>query len=489
MQWLYQNLNTVGVFNATSTLATVMPSVYQQSNIDTGILQAFYNQIQTIAETTPATLGYLAPFLAQTQVAIESAQANAAYAGFLALYTGDTTQALNPTQTITFALTTPVTFSSTPIALTATGGGSGNPVTFSVVSGPATISGSQLTTTGVGTVVVQADEAGGGPYTAAPPVQQTLVVNQASQTIAFTLPSSTVDLGVSPIDLSSAATGGASGNPVTYSVVSGPGTISGNTLTVNGTGSIVVEADQAGNTNYAAATPVQQTLTVQASGTLLPQTITFSLSSPVTTAASPITLSATGGASAEPVTFSVVSGPATVSGNQLTLTGTGSVVVEADQAGDGTTYAAATPVQQTLVVNPAPAIVSSIPTVPTSSPAVTLADGTRYNDVQVGSGTAVAAGAQVTVYYTGWLASNGTEFDSNVTAGVESGNPKTTQFTLTTGSGGVIQGFIDGIVGMQPGGIRDIYMPAANAYGSTGSGSSIPPNSDLVFEVQLVSSP
>ena len=77
----------------------------------------------------------------------------------------------------------------------------------------------------------------------------TLTVNQASQTINFPAPASPVIYGVAPIALS--ATGGALGNAVTFSVVSGPGTISGSTLTITGVGTVVVAANQA-------ATPTTQ---------------------------------------------------------------------------------------------------------------------------------------------------------------------------------------------------------------------------------------
>jgi YVTN family beta-propeller protein len=82
---------------------------------------------------------------------------------------------------------------------------------------------------------------------------------QAAQTIAFGTLTSPVTYGVGPIVLSATAT---SGLNVTFSVVSGPGTISGSVLTVTGTGTIVIAANQGGNANYTAATPVQQNITV-----------------------------------------------------------------------------------------------------------------------------------------------------------------------------------------------------------------------------------
>ena len=153
-------------------------------------------------------------------------------------------------QTITFPQpTTPVTFGSAPITLTATGGASGNPVTFSVLSGPATVSGtngSTLTFTGAGTVVVAADQAGTTTYSSAAEVTRTIVVNPAAQTITFTPPASPVAFTTTPITLT--ATGGASGNAVTFSIVSGPGTISGSQLTLTGVGTVVIAANQASST-------------------------------------------------------------------------------------------------------------------------------------------------------------------------------------------------------------------------------------------------
>jgi hypothetical protein len=106
----------------------------------------------------------------------------------------------------------------------------------------------------------------------------TLLVNQASQTIAFTgLPAAATYGAAGPYTLNS--TGGASGNAVTYAVT-GPASIAGSILTIIGAGTVTVTASQAGNTNYMAATPVSQTILVSkassttvlgAASTTLPQ--------------------------------------------------------------------------------------------------------------------------------------------------------------------------------------------------------------------------
>jgi sugar lactone lactonase YvrE len=169
-------------------------------------------------------------------------------------------------QSITgFAPPATATYGSGTITLSATGGASGNAVTFSVLSGPGTVSGtngSTLTITGVGTIEVAADEAGSGSYTAATEATANIVVSKGSQTITFTQPGSPVALGVSPIALSASST---SGLTVSFSVLSGPGTITGGTnLTVTGVGTIVVACDAASNADYTAATEVQRSVTVNA---------------------------------------------------------------------------------------------------------------------------------------------------------------------------------------------------------------------------------
>jgi hypothetical protein len=96
-------------------------------------------------------------------------------------------------------------------------------------------------------------------YTTATATVQ-LTVSQAAQTINFTGITSPMNYGVAPIAL--VATGGASGNPVIFSVVSGPGQLSGNTLTISGAGTVIVAANQAGNGDYAAAAQVTESIPV-----------------------------------------------------------------------------------------------------------------------------------------------------------------------------------------------------------------------------------
>jgi hypothetical protein len=98
-------------------------------------------------------------------------------------------------------------------------------------------------------------------------------------------------------------------------------------------------------------------------------------------------------------------------------------------------------------------------------------------EIQTGSGQVVTADNGVQVFYTGWLTDDEeTVFDSARTTG------QPASFNLD----GLIAGFREGLIGMQPGGIRRFRIPPELGYGSTGSGSNIPPNATLIFEVKLV---
>lgn len=101
---------------------------------------------------------------------------------------------------------------------------------------------------------------------------------------------------------------------------------------------------------------------------------------------------------------------------------------------------------------------------------------TAIEDINVGTGTAAAAGDTVSVHYVGTLA-DGTEFDSSR----RRGKP----FSFALGQGQVIRGWDIGVAGMCVGGIRRLVIPPEEGYGSRGIGP-IPPNSTLHFEVELL---
>ncbi len=97
-------------------------------------------------------------------------------------------------------------------------------------------------------------------------------------------------------------------------------------------------------------------------------------------------------------------------------------------------------------------------------------------DMNPGTGDAVPQGAKITAHYTGALCKDGTIFQSSH----DFGDP------VTFGLNQVIAGWTEGVPGMKVGGTRRLIIPAAMAYGERSPSPNIPPNSDLVFDIELV---
>ncbi|HSW77702.1 MAG TPA: FKBP-type peptidyl-prolyl cis-trans isomerase [Candidatus Chromulinivoraceae bacterium] len=98
-------------------------------------------------------------------------------------------------------------------------------------------------------------------------------------------------------------------------------------------------------------------------------------------------------------------------------------------------------------------------------------------DVVEGTGEVVPENATITAHYTGALCKDGTIFQSSH----DFGKP------ITFGLNQVIKGWTQGVPGMKVGGTRRLVIPSALAYGSVRAAANIPPNSDLVFDIELVS--
>jgi FKBP-type peptidyl-prolyl cis-trans isomerase len=109
---------------------------------------------------------------------------------------------------------------------------------------------------------------------------------------------------------------------------------------------------------------------------------------------------------------------------------------------------------------------------------VTMESGVAFQDLAIGTGAEVKAGDKILVHATGMFA-DGKKFWSSYDG---AGNP--TEFKLAKGS--VIAGWVMGIPGMKQGGKRKLWIPSKHGYGTKGKAPKIPPDSDLVFEVEVI---
>ena len=285
------------------------------------------------------------------------------------------------TQTIVFPALPPVTYSPTlTVTLSATGGVSSNPVVFTIdasSTGQGSIAGNVLTVTQAGTFVIDANQAADANDSAAAQVQQVLVVNQASQTIAFT-PITTPVHYISSCPalaqcamISIQASGGATNSPIAISPdptnTVGFTIVSSTTSKTGVTTAVLVllpsrklhlpdearhRREPAGQCRLlgrgAGAADHQRT------GPLPLQTITWANPGTQVVGGS-LTLSATSSAGAGyPIAFTASpasSSVCTVSGLKPTFVGSGACTITASQAGDNTNFAAAIPLTQTFAVN------------------------------------------------------------------------------------------------------------------------------------------
>jgi sugar lactone lactonase YvrE len=327
----------------------------------------------------------------------------------------------------------PVT--SPPFALTATAS-SGLPVSYQIVSGPATLSGGTLTVTGIGTVTVRASQAGNLTYLPAPDADQSFTVTKSPATV--TLGSLNPTYNGSP--KSATATTNPSGKTVEF-------TYNGSPTAPTAAGSYAV-VGTINDANYEGS--ATSTLVIAPAS----QTIHFASLPGRTYGDVPFPLSATA-TSALPVTFSIVSGPATLNASTLTLDGAGTVVVRASQSGDSN-HLAAPDVDQSFVIAKAPATITlgglsamfdgqPKPVIATTNPpgknVLITYDGSVTPPSAVGSyavvatiddfnhqgsatGTLVIARRSFTSPVTGWLATNLTTIDGANTSSplLNSGN-------------------------------------------------------------------
>ncbi len=144
----------------------------------------------------------------------------------------------------------------------------------------------------------------------------------------------------------------------------------------------------------------------------------------------------------------------------------------------GKDEAATTPATASAPAAPTP----TTPTETATKPKVTVPSGPppkklEIKDLKQGSGQAAKAGDALTVQYVGVNYANGKQFD----ASWDRGQP----FQFQLGAGMVIPGWDKGLVGMKPGGRRELIIPPDLAYGPQGSPPDIPPNATLIFVIDL----
>ncbi len=344
-------------------------------------------------------------------------------------------------QIINFSAIPSKTYGDTAFTVNATGGASGNPITYvSSDTTVALVTGNVVAIVGVGNTIITASQTGNVHYNAAADVSQNLVVNQASQLISFgPIPAKLVT--DPPFTLY--ATGGASGNAVTYvSADTAVAKVNGNQVTMYSAGTTLITALQSGNANYSAAVPVSQTLTVN----LLPQSITFGSIPSKLVSDPPFMLAASGGASGNPVVFSSSdTSVATVNGNTVTIQGAGVTSITASQAGNSI-YAPAADVTQTLTVNSSANLVTysfGTAALPTANPT----NGLPVSNLNL---SAIAQGNnaninQTAINLTTTSASNNSGASGEINAGITARNRNFQidssayfEFTLTPTSGNTV---------------------------------------------------
>ncbi len=253
----------------------------------------------------------------------------------------DFTTASKIDQVITFDTPEDKTYGDLPFTLTASAS-SGLPVTFGVVNGPVTISGNEVTITGTGNVSIRADQEGNAEYNGANVQIRSFIIFKADQTVSIDpIPDKlTTD---DPFSISASVN---SNLTLDYSI-SGPATINGTTLSLTGIeGTVEVTVSQQGNDNYNEASSTISFEVVEP--TKSDQTITFDDISDKTYGDAPFDISATATSGLD-IEFSVISGPVSISGNTVTITGAGTATVAANQSGNDS-FNAAPSVEQTFEI-------------------------------------------------------------------------------------------------------------------------------------------
>jgi len=270
----------------------------------------------------------------------------ASNADYLAVTVTNSFVASQASQTITFPTITNRPFSTNPFTITLPTASSKLPVSINIApTNLATLASNAITMKGVGTVTLTANQSGNSNYLAATRVTNSFIIGLGSNSISFTQPA----IQTYSTNGTFALTATAPGGKVTYTsnntnVIS----VSGSTAIIQGAGTAVISASQPGSTLYASAPIVTRTVTVNKAA----QSISAFATIPTQTykAGAQLNITFPTSSSHLPVTVTIKSGPATISGATVTLTGKGTVVLIANLAAT-TNYNAATPVTTSFLVH------------------------------------------------------------------------------------------------------------------------------------------
>ncbi|MBA4147413.1 MAG: immunoglobulin domain-containing protein, partial [Verrucomicrobia bacterium] len=346
----------VARLNSTITFATISGKVYGNpafglSAVSSAGLPVIFDIVSGLATVTNNVLtitgaGFTTVRASTAETVVYAAQAE-----------DQTFEATKANQSITFtAVSNQILGSSDLIVPLKSSASSGLPITFALIFAPdgTTIVGTNAVINNTGSVWVRASQAGNDNFNAAADMDRLFQVTSSSkltQAITFTEPfTSTYGASFTPIASATSTEG-----PVNFFVISGPGVVADNVVTSTGVGTVKVRGFHSGDAVYNPATTDQSYTISKAS-----QTIAFDTPIPDKVYGDTFEVSATA-SSGLPVTFVVTSikpgattvKNATVSGNQITVTGMGTVTVEARQNGNSL-YLSASPVSQSFDVSKKP---------------------------------------------------------------------------------------------------------------------------------------
>jgi hypothetical protein len=348
-------------------------------------------------------------------------------------------------------------------------------VTFTIdgssTAGACSISGGVVSFTGVGSCVIDANQAGNTNYNAASQVQQTVTVGKGAQTISFSSSAPAAKVGGS----SYTPTGieGASGVAIVFTIdgssTAGACSVSAGVISFTGAGTCIVDANEAGNSNYNAAGQIQQSFTVGKGS----QTIAITTSAPSATVAGPgYTPAGSDSAPSLTVTFTIdgssTPGACSISGGVISFTGAGSCVIDANQAGNGN-YNAASQVQQTVIVGKGSqtvSITSSAPSATVGGPsyAVTGSDPSGLAIVFTIDGSSTAGGCSISGGIVSFDGVGTCVIDANQPGNANYNAAAQVQQTVTVDAGSQTVQFTSAAPAASEGGAT--YTPTATGGGS-----------------------